>query len=208
MIDQDKKGLVIVVSAPSGAGKTSVLSMVFKRYPEIKFSVSVTTRPPREGECNGVDYHFVNDETFSKMIENGEFAEWAVVYGNRYGTLKKTLEETIASEDILILDTDTVGAFSIKSMFPEAVLVFIVPPSPDVLKERLAKRNTESHERIAKRIADAPKEVSRMNEYDYIIINEKLEDAAEKFCSIIDAEKQKTERMQSRLTIWRRYLNG
>ena len=146
------KGLLIVFSAPSGAGKTSVLFEVLKRHPEVKFSVSATTRAPREGEKDEVNYHFLTEEEFEASIKKGELLEWNVVYGNKYGTLKRSVLDVLEKDGSIILDTDAVGAFNIKKQFPEAVLIFIVPPSPEVLYERLKKRNTESPERIKKRL--------------------------------------------------------
>ncbi|MBT4482092.1 MAG: guanylate kinase [Candidatus Latescibacteria bacterium] len=180
-------GLLVVVSAPSGAGKTSVLSEVMRKFPDINFSVSVTTRPPREGERDGVNYFFVTDEEFEALIERDDFVEWAVVHGNRYGTLKSTVQDALDNNRTIILDTDTVGAFNIKKHFPDTVLIFIAPPSQEALRERLESRNTESRELIQKRLDAAPGEMARMAEYDYIVLNETLSNAAAQIGSIIEA---------------------
>jgi len=168
MVNEGKmlKGLLIVISAPSGAGKTSVLFEVLKLHPEIKFSVSATTRKPREDEKDGVNYHFLTEEEFEDSIQRGELLEWNVVHGNKYGTLKSSIEEFLEKGENIILDTDTVGAFNIRKHYPEAILIFIVPPSPDVLMERLEKRSTGSPEDIKKRFETFPQEISRMHEYN------------------------------------------
>jgi len=202
------KGLLIVFSAPSGAGKTSVLFEVLKRHPEVKFSVSATTRIPREGEKDRVNYHFLTEEEFEASIKKGELLEWNVVYGNKYGTLKRSVLDVLEKDGSVILDTDTVGAFNIKKQFPEAVLIFIVPPSLEVLYERLKKRNTESLERIKKRLEAVSKEIARMSEYDYIVVNDTFDTAVSQVSSIIEAERLRSSRILSTLSEWRKYING
>ncbi len=206
-MEPENKGLLFVFSAPSGSGKTSVLADVLKTHPDILFSVSVTTRPPREGESNGVNYYFVTDVEFDSYIESGDFAEWAVVHGNRYGTLKRTLKEALENNRTMILDTDTVGAFNIKKLYPDAVLVFIAPPSPEMLRERLRNRNTESGELIRKRLEAAPLEMSRMSDYDYIVLNDEISKAVSRISTIIKAEKLRSEQILPSLTSWREYIN-
>jgi len=203
----EKKGLLFVFSAPSGSGKTSVLAEVLKIHPDILFSISVTTRPPREGERNGVNYYFVTDEEFDSYIESGDFAEWAVVYDNRYGTLKRTIKGALENNRTMILDTDTVGAFNIKKLYPDAVLVFIAPPSPEMLSKRLRNRNTESGELITKRLEAAPLEMSRMSDYDYIVLNDEISKAVSRISTIINAEKLRNEQILPSLTSWREYIN-
>ena len=206
-MEPEKKGLLFVFSAPSGSGKTSVLAEVLKIHPDILFSVSVTTRPPREGESNGVNYNFVTDEEFDGYIESGDFVEWAVVHDNRYGTLKGTIKEALENNLTMILDTDTVGAFNIKKLYPDAVLVFIAPPSPEMLRERLRNRNTESGELIRKRLEAAPLEMSRMSDYDYIVLNDEISKAVSRISTIIKAEKLRSEQILPSLTLWREYIN-
>jgi guanylate kinase len=201
-------GLLVVFSAPSGAGKTTVLRGVLKAHPEMKFSVSATTRKSRDGEKDGVDYHFVSDEEFDALLAENAFLEWAVVHGNRYGTLKSMVEEGLKKGDKIIFDTDTVGAFNIKRRFPDAVLIFIAPPSPEVLMERLKSRDTESSERMTIRFNAAPKEMNRMSDYDYIIVNDTLPDAVSRVNAILAAESLRSRRIAPVLTEWRRYLNG
>jgi guanylate kinase len=202
------RGMLVVISAPSGAGKTSVLRGVFERHPEARFSVSVTTRPPREGERTGVDYSFVDDREFDRLIAANEFIEWAWVHGNRYGTPRSTVEEGMRRGETVIFDTDTVGAANIRTLFPEAVLIFIAPPSPEILRQRLESRSTESPERIARRLEAAPHEMERAGDYDYIIINDTLEDAVAGFNAILEAERLRSKRMLPALAGWRSYLHG
>jgi guanylate kinase len=201
-------GLLVVFSAPSGAGKTTVLHAVLKAHPDMKFSVSATTRKPRAGEKDGVDYHFVTEEKFDAFIEQNAFLEWAVVHDNRYGTLKSAAEEGLKRGEKIIFDTDTVGAFNIKKHFPDAVLIFIAPPSPEVLRERLRNRDTESPERMELRFEAAPREMSRMCEYDYIVVNDSLSDAVSRVDAILIAESLKSARIAPVFTEWRRYLYG
>ncbi len=196
-------GLLVVVSAPSGTGKTSVLREVMKKRPEVRFSVSATTRPAREGEVDGRDYRFVSDAEFDALLERGEFVEWAVVHGNRYGTLSSEIACAVERGGVVILDTDTAGAMAIRKMFPEAVLIFIVPPSPDDLKKRLEVRGTESPERVRMRLDAAPGEVKRALRYDYIVVNDRLDDAVAGIIAILDAERLKSGRMKPILEGWR-----
>lgn len=196
-------GVIVVISAPSGAGKTSVLNGVLERRTDASFSVSVTTRPPRAGEIDGTDYYFVGNEDFDCYLNDDAFVEWAEVHGNRYGTLRRTIDSAVAAGRTLILDTDTVGAFNIKKCYSDAVLIFIAPPSPEALRKRLTARNTDSAEVIRRRLDAAPEEIRRMREYDYVVVNDDLTDAIERVNTIIDAEKMKTKRILHSLTAWR-----
>ena len=180
-----------------------MLNGVLERRTDASFSVSVTTRPPRTGEIDGTDYYFVSDEDFDCYLSDDAFVEWAVVHGNRYGTLKRTIDRGIATGATLILDTDTVGAFNIKKQYPDSVLIFIAPPSPEALRTRLTTRNTDTAEVIRRRLEAAPEEIGRMREYDYVVVNDDLTDAIERVNTIIDAERMKTQRMLPLLTSWR-----
>lgn len=202
------KGLLVVISAPSGAGKSSILNEFISRRNDVVFSVSVTTRSPRPDEKDGVNYHFVTDEIFDTYIRKNAFTEWAEVHGKRYGTLAAAVREALEAGKIMVLDTDTVGAFNIKTRFPEAILIFILPPSPEILGQRLKNRKTESDEVIHKRLEAAPKEVACMKDYDYIIINDTISNAANALISILETEKLRPGRIIPTLTEWRDYING
>lgn len=171
------KGKLIVVSAPSGSGKTTIARKIIEKFPFVKFSISATTRPKRDGEVDGKDYFFLSREEFEKKIQNGELLEWEEIYGNYYGTLKSIVEEALKRGDILLFDIDVNGAISIREKFPDdTVLIFIKPPSMEALKERLKRRKTESEEQLKKRIERVPLELEKAKYFDYIFINDKLED--------------------------------
>ncbi len=208
----EMKGKLFVVSAPSGSGKTSVLFELMKQVPSIEFSVSATTRAPRTGEKDGVNYHFLSDNEFDNLIKTGGLLEWNHVHGQRYGTLKRTVSESLAQGKTLLLDTDTIGAFNIKKTLPEAVLIFIVPPSPKELQNRLTKRNTESLDRIRSRLEAAPLEIARMPEYDYIIINDTIDSAVSRIKMIINgdpaAEKYRSSNILPTLSEWKEHIHG
>jgi guanylate kinase len=193
------KGLLIVISAPSGTGKTTLCHMLLKEFKDLEFSISYTTRKPREGEVNGKDYFFVNKETFQKMIDEGDFLEWAEVYGNFYGTSKSQILRALNEGKDILLDIDTQGALNVKENFPEAVLIFILPPSLEELERRLRNRGTDDEETIKKRLRIAREEIKKALLYDYLIINDNLEVAFEKLKSIITAEKCKTERLKDEI---------
>jgi guanylate kinase len=188
------KGLLIVVSGPSGAGKGTICSAYLERNPHAVLSVSVTTRKPRVGEKEGVNYFFRDKETFLKMVENGEFLEYAEVYGNYYGTPKKFVEEKLADGRDVILEIDIQGALQIKERFPEAVFVFIIPPSMEELKRRIVKRGTEDAETIYRRFQSAYEELNYISRYNYVIINDTVDSAVAKLEAIVLAEKCRVDR--------------
>lgn len=185
------KGSLIVVSAPSGAGKTTLCSAILKGLDSIAFSISYTTRKPRGGEVDGVDYYFVSEERFKEMIERGEFAEWAVVHGNYYGTSRKTIDDLMERNIDVLLDIDVQGAKQIKALYPEAVLVFIMPPSFEELKKRLYTRGAEN---LELRLRRAFEEMREYSFYDYVIINDNLERAISDLRAIIISERLKVKR--------------
>jgi guanylate kinase len=194
-LSEKLKGLLIVISAPSGTGKTTLCHMLLKAFPDMEFSVSYTTRKPRSGEVNGKDYFFVDRKTFERMIEEGDFLEWAEVYGNLYGTSKSQVLKALKEGKDILLDIDTQGALQVKKNFPEAVLIFILPPSLKELERRLKKRGTDDEETIKKRLQIAREEIRKALEYDYIVVNDILEVAFERLRSIITAEKCRTDRL-------------
>jgi len=201
----DENSLIIVFSAPSGAGKSSVLHEILKLHPEIEFSISVTTRQPRGAEQNGIDYRFVSDGEFDDLVRKDAFVEWAVVHGFRYGTLKSAINRAQQSGKTIIMDTDTVGAFNIKKQYPQAVLIFLVPPSPDILFERLKNRHTESPDRLERRLSAVPDETKQMKLFDYIVLNDTLHAAVDRVHSIITAENLKSKRIAPKLSAWRNF---
>ncbi len=184
-----KKGMIIIVSAPSGAGKTSICDALIKSDKNIVYSVSTTTREPRKGEKNGREYFFVNDSEFTKMVKANMFVEWAKVHDHFYGTSKKVLEQTINKGKDILLDIDVQGAVKIKKQYKEALMIFITTPSLKILKERLIKRNKDSLEVIKRRIENAKKELTYLPKYDYLILNDKLDKSIQEVKSVICAER-------------------
>lgn len=186
------KGNLFVVSAPSGAGKTTLCQRLSELLPDIRFSVSYTTRPPRKGEINDVHYSFVDEEEFRAMISEGEFVEWAEVHGNFYGTSRKRVEDIINGGFDVLLDIDVHGARKIKDRFPQSILIFVLPPSMEALKDRLSKRMTESEDIMKRRLQNAIDEIKEFINYDYVIINDILDEAVRDMSCIIKAERLRT----------------
>ena len=188
------KGLLFIVSAPSGAGKTSLCKAVLERINhnwarKLKWSCSYTTRKPREGEKNGVDYFFVSESEFEEMVKRGEFAEWAIVHGHRYGTSKRYLAEAEDKGIDLLLEIDCQGARQLRERYQPGCFIFILPPSLEELKRRLWERRTEPEEIIQRRLERAKVEVEEYHLYDYIIINDVFEQAVKELESIIISER-------------------
>ena len=188
-MDEKRGGLVFVISAPSGAGKTTLVRRVMEQLPNLQFSVSYTTRPRRSNEQEGEDYHFVSPAIFQGMVERGEFLEWAEVLGNQYGTVRVDAKNLESKGIDLILDIDTQGAKKVKERIEQEVLIYVLPPSIKVLRERLITRGLDSPEMIEFRLANARKDIEEAHWYHYIIVNEKIEDAVEKLKAIIIAER-------------------
>lgn len=189
------KGNVFIISAPSGAGKTTLCKEIIRIMPDTKFSVSYTTRRPRPGEIDGKDYIFVNEDTFKRMIENDEFAEWAEVHGNYYGTSMKALNDIIESGQDVILDIDVQGAQQMKDRFGTGVYIFVLPPSLDVLRRRLEERGQNSLEEIERRVRKAVEEIREYKKYDYVIVNDVFEEALNALRAIIIAEGKRVNRI-------------
>lgn len=188
-------GIPFIVSAPSGAGKTTLCKMAVDFFPDLRHSISYTTRSPRPGEVDGVDYKFIDEAAFSRMVERGEFLEYADVYGKKYGTSRKDLEALLSGGLSVILEIDVQGAETVRKKLEGGVHVFILPPSIEACEARLRTRGKDSEEEISKRLRIALEEVRKAPQYDYIIINDRLEEAFEDFKAIIMAEKRKTTRM-------------
>ena len=183
------KGDIFVISAPSGTGKTTLVRLLLSRFPTLSFSISYTTRLPRPGEVNGQHYFFVNEKEFKKSIAKGEMLEWAKVYGHYYGTPLTFVQEKIAAGKDIVLDIDIQGAQAVKKKMPEAILIFLIPPSWNELQRRITSRSSDSPEEIKKRLEAAKKEILAAREFDYIVINDVLEDALKELVSIIQATK-------------------
>lgn len=191
-------GNLYVVAAPSGAGKTTLVRLLLERQPRILLSVSFTTRAPRPGEIDGRAYHFVSVETFRAMQARSDFLEWAEVHGNFYGTSRRWIESQMADGHDVLLEIDWQGAQQVRTLFPEAIGIFILPPSVDVLAQRLSGRGTDSAETIARRLAAAQEEMRHVGEFDYVIINDTLDQALEDICAVVRASRLSLEGQRSR----------
>jgi guanylate kinase len=191
-------GALFIVSSPSGGGKTSLVKALLEAEPEVRLSVSYTTRPARPGEVDGRDYHFVTPPAFERMLEAGEFLESAVIYGNHYGTSQKWIERQRADGMDVLLEIDWQGAQQVRKLMKGVVSVFILPPSPAVLEARLKGRGQDSADVIARRLTAAREEMSHAAEYDYVIINEDFSRAALDLRSIVRAERLKLARQLAR----------
>lgn len=197
MIREKSKGLLIVVSGPSGAGKDTICSKVVEDMKDTKISVSMTSREPRGKEVDGVDYFFISKEEFEERIKNDEFLEYAIVHNNQYyGTPKGKIEEELNKGKNIILVIDIQGALKIKETVKEALFIFIMPPSMEELKDRLIKRNTESKSKILERFKTAYNEINEFKKYNYVVVNDRIEKAVDKVKSIITAEKCRVDRIE------------
>jgi len=196
---QAERGTLIVVSAPSGAGKSSLAERVLKRLSDLRFSISYTTRAPRGTEQHGVDYYFVSEEEFHAMRERDEFLECAEVHGHFYGTHEKTIEELLSQGLDVMLDIDVQGAEQIRRRVPEAVLIFILPPSCEVLEARLRARNLNAPDDIERRLRNAAIEVQLYERFDYAVLNDDLDRALDQLEAIIVAERCRPDRQRNRI---------
>ncbi|MDD7655166.1 MAG: guanylate kinase [Anaerovibrio sp.] len=201
-----RKGLLILISGPSGTGKGTVCDLLRQKHPEISYSISATTRQPRPGEQDGVNYYFYTKEKFREMIDQGQLLEWAEVYGNFYGTPKqKVLDRLDAGEDIL-LEIDTQGALNVMKVMPEGLFIFLLPPSLEELAARLKGRGTETEESLHRRLGAAVDEIKLATKYRYVVVNDKVEDAQETIANIIEAEHHRSdlnESLLAKLQVWK-----
>lgn len=193
-----KKSLIVVISAPSGAGKTTLCKRLLQNSPSFTCSVSFTTRHPRKNEIEGVDYYFVSPTEFQKMIEDRKFVEWAKVHEQFYGTSANLLNKAIEAEKDVVLEVDVKGGTQIKKNYPQAVLIFLLPPSWQELEKRLKSRRTEDYERVKERITQAKKEIEYAPYYDYLIINNDINRALDDLTAIIRAERCRMNRVPVR----------
>lgn len=199
-------GTLFIVTAPSGAGKTTLVSGLLARDSQVRLSISYTTRSPRDGEVDGQHYHFVDVPTFRALRDKGEFLEWAEVHNNYYGTSKNWLEAQIRDGKDLLLEIDWQGAQQVRRLFPKAVGVFILPPSVEELERRLRDRGTDSEEVIARRVLAARGEMRHVAEFDYVIINEDLPTALEDLVAVVKASRLRYANQASRSPEFFRYL--
>lgn len=196
MTVERRRGMLIVVSAPSGAGKTTLCGEIRKVVPNLGYSVSHTTRAPRPGEVEGRDFHFVGEAEFRRMSQSGEFAEWARVHGNLYGTAVRALEEALERGEDILLDIDTQGARQLRTRYPQGVFVFVVAPSMKDLELRLRERQSDAPQEIARRMTRAVEEIASWREYDYLIVNRHLDEAVRQLQCLIEAERCRTTRLR------------
>ena len=189
MIYPDRKGFPIILSAPSGAGKTTLCRGIVELHPEIHYSISVTSRPPRSVERDGQDYHFVPVKEFEQMLVEGQLLEWAMVHENYYGTPRKQIDDKLNAGQDVIMDIDTVGARSIKKLYPQAVTIFVLPPTFEELKTRLKGRATDSEEVINKRLNRARLEMQEIGDFEYWLINDRFDQTVKAVAAIIEAER-------------------
>ncbi len=194
-----RRGNLFVISAPSGSGKTTLVRRLLDTLDDVKFSVSFTTRPVRGSERDGIDYHFVPSDLFRTKIEDGEFLEWAEVHGNYYGTSKIVTEQVRASGEDILLDVDVQGAAQVRKAQPDAITLFVMPPSFDVLEERLRGRRQDSDEVIAGRLEEARHEIHHYKDYDYVLINDSVERTSELLKAIVLAERTRPRLLTERI---------
>ncbi|WP_336746161.1 guanylate kinase [Paenibacillus sp. y28] len=189
------RGLLLVLSGPSGVGKGTICTALRQKSPHLVYSVSATTRSPRQGEADGVNYFFKSRDQFESMIQNNDLLEWAEYVGNYYGTPRSFVEETLAQGRDIILEIEVQGALKVKQSFPEGVFIFIMPPSLEELRQRIENRGTESLESISQRLSVAREEISLLAHYDYAVVNDEVSLACERIQAIITAEHCKQERI-------------
>ena len=187
--ERNVRGSIIVISAPSGSGKTTLVKRLLAALPGLKFSVSFTTRPPRHGEKDGRDYYFVGRREFRRMVKAGEFVEWAEVVGELYGTAQKQLRDAQEAGEDILLDIDVQGHQQVRGKLPEAVSIFILPPSYQELERRLRRRRSDAPEVIERRLANARREIQHWQEYDYLVVNDKLRSATRVLRAVVEAAR-------------------
>ena len=187
---------VFIISAPSGSGKSTLVHRLLQSVPGLSFSISYTTRPPRPSETNGVDYIFISRAEFELRLARGEFLEYAEVFGNYYGTHRSTFEKAAHSGQDLVLDIDVQGARQLKVAIPEAISIFVLPPSREVLEQRLRARSQDSEEVIRRRLKGAAEEVHNYTQYDYVLINRELEESAARLATVVKAERLRKVKME------------
>lgn len=197
--DAAQRGILFVVSSPSGGGKGTLIQRVLRQLPNLSYSVSYTTRKPRNGEVDGREYFFVSPETFNEMIEKNEFLEWAIVHGHLYGTSRFQVARDVSRGRDIILEVDVQGAASIRLLVRDAVSVFILPPSLELLRERLIARGTDAPDELEVRLRNAPEELKAYKAFDYVIINDDVERAAGQLAAVIEGERVRLSRQEEKI---------
>lgn len=192
---EKQRGLLYILSGPSGVGKDTVIKRLFEREPNLKYSVSMTTRDKRPGEEEGVDYFYKTKEEFEQLVEQGELLEYAKYVDNYYGTPRRYVEEMLEKGYNVFLEIEVQGALQVKESFPDGVFIFLIPPSLEELKRRIIGRGTETEESVMNRLQEAQKELKMMGEYDYLVVNDDVEVAVDNILSIIESEHCKKERV-------------
>ena len=187
---------VFIISAPSGSGKSTLVHRLLASDPGLLFSISYTTRPPRPAETDGIDYNFISRKDFEERLGRGEFLEYAEVFGNYYGTHREEFDNAVHQRKDLVLDIDVQGARQLKVAIPEAISIFVLPPSREVLEQRLRSRSQDSEEVIQRRLRGAAEEVRNYSQYDYVLINREIEESAARLASIVKAERHRKARME------------
>jgi guanylate kinase len=201
------EGILLVVSGPSGAGKGTICSALRQAYPDIHYSVSMTTRAPRSGEKEGISYYFRKETEFRELIQRNAFLEYAQVYDHFYGTPKKYVLDQVARGKTVLLEIDIQGAMQVKKTYPKGVFIYIVPPSLQILSQRIHDRGTDSEEVIQKRLSQITRELALAHQYDYIIVNDVLKQAVRKTSAILEAERCKLSRNEGQIeTIFKQYI--
>lgn len=201
-----RKGLLILISGPSGTGKGTVCDLLRQKHPEISYSISATTRQPRPGEQDGVNYYFYSREKFQEMISKGQLLEWAEVYGNFYGTPKQQVIDRLEAGEDILLEIDTQGALNVMKLMPDGLFIFLLPPSLEELASRLKGRGTETEESLKRRLGAAVDEIKLAKKYRYVVINDQVEKAQEKIANIIEAEHHRSDLNESlleKLQVWK-----
>ncbi|MGL5647541.1 MAG: guanylate kinase [Clostridium sp.] len=194
-----KKGVLLVISGPSGAGKGTICKALLEKHNDLHISVSATTRSPREGEVDGVNYHFLTKETFKEKIEKNEFLEYAEVYGNFYGTPKTDVQKLLNSGKNVILEIDIQGALKVKENSEDGIFIFILPPSMEILKQRIINRGSETPESLMTRFKAAYKEINYISKYNYAVVNDEVDLAVSKIEAIITTEKCRVDRIKDKI---------
>lgn len=191
----DRPGLLLVLSGPSGVGKNTVLNALIAENPQVRYSTSATTRPPRSGEVHGQHYFFLSEEEFARRVASGEFLEWAVFCGHRYGTPRPYVEQSLAAGYHVVLDIDVQGAKRVREAMPQAVFVFLLPPSWEALEQRIRARGTDREEAILRRLTSAREEIAALSEYQYVVWNREVGVAVRELEAILTAETCRTKRL-------------